>query len=147
MLFILRFVMDNSVGKFLFERHNPYGELSDVFDQHFTLRQVEANSYFKLIPTGNFRLYDYNRGLCWISLDMEVDPDGSNAEISVSVGNIDDGSWGALTSKIELIQDSIECFERLKKVVNDLLSLPTEAELIALLGDAAKPIAIVGEFE
>lgn len=127
--------------------HNPQKELSEVFKQHFQLKEIAPESYFRLIPSGNLGLFDYDRGLCWLDLSTHRFTKEQQKSIMVIIGNVDDGLWRAETTEIATSIELNNCLDKLRTIINDLTSLPTSQELSVLLSTAVHPYLLHGEFE
>jgi hypothetical protein len=129
------------------ERHNEYHELSEVFKKHFKMRETDNNRYFKLVPTGNFELFDYNRGLCWITASILHRPENSYPTIRVNIGNVDDGMWAAETEEIQDGDNLDRYIKQVSQAIDGLHSLPPSNELSIILSVAVNPYLLSGEFE
>lgn len=127
--------------------HNPHRELIDVLNNHFKLREVDVDNYFRLIPSGNLGLPDYDRGLCWVKLSAKLRQGAKGKSISLIVGNIDDGLWRAETEAIDSNTQIDEYLNILRLKIGELIVLPTENELNILLSTAVAPYLLFGEFE
>jgi hypothetical protein len=98
--------------------------------------------------TGLFELFDYGRGLLFVSVTVERTPDPERACCRVHIGNIDDGEWQArsdtvLTGKAQTLVDEVAKALFLERgEMTGLRVLPSSERLNEIL----EPFGLYGEF-
>lgn len=119
---------------------NRYESLSNL-RKIFGIQELsDAYGYIRISGKGNFDLFDYDCGVYWVSVrTVKIN---SNYLVLFTVGSADDGLWWTW-SKYKTEEACKETTDKIRVLMNDLNTLPTDVELNRLLS----PFGLYGGYE
>jgi hypothetical protein len=130
---------------------NSHHALSNICE---LLEPQKLNSYQYgwacISAIGDFELFDYERGLVFVSITVETSPKKGKGCCRVHIGNVDDGEWQARSElisleKAQLLTDKVAetlFMDEYREKMTSLRILPSAKDLNKKL----EPFGMVGEF-
>jgi hypothetical protein len=131
--------LDNQLGDLIAQ--NSFAAISDI-SKLFRPRKTtmkngkprRSKGYSMLCLTGEFELFDYDRGVLCLEAGCYTEPNyNGDHNVFISITCVDDGMWGAYSPKMPQ-PDAEALLERIAaEVLSGLSVLPCEKELNEML--------------